>query len=50
MGHSYRLEFPLHVKIHDMLHADRLRKTPMNFLPDQEKDSEPPVTIKGQEK
>ena len=49
MGYSYRLELPPHVKIHNVLHANRLRKTPMNPLPGQEKDPKPLITIKGQE-
>ena len=49
VGHSYRLELPAHVKIHDVLHADRLRKAPMNPLPGQDETPEPPVTIEGQE-
>ena len=50
MGHSYRLELPPHIKIHDVLHANRLRKTPINPLPNQKKAPKPPGTIKGQEK
>ena len=49
MGYSYRLELPPHVKIHDMLHVNRLRKAPINPLPGQEKDPEPPVIIERQE-
>ena len=48
--HSYRLKLPPHIKIHNILHTDRLKKTPINPLPGQEKDPKPPITIKRQEK
>ena len=49
VGHSYRLKLPPHMKVHDVFHADRLRKAPMNPLPGQEETPEPPVIIEGQE-
>ena len=49
MEHSYRLELPPHVKIQDVLHVNRLRKAPINPLPNQKKAPKPPVTIEKQE-
>ena len=50
VGYLYRLKLPPHIKIHDVLHADRLRKALINPLAGQEKDLKPPIIIKGQEK
>ena len=50
MGHSYQLKLPPHIKIHDVLHANRLKKALINPLPNHEKALKPPVTIKRQEK
>ena len=47
MGYLYRSEFPPYIKIHNVLHTDYLRKTPMNLLPNQEKAPKPPVIMKG---
>ena len=49
VGHSYRLDLPDHVKVHDVLHADRLRKAPMDPLPGQEEEPEPPVEVEGEQ-
>ena len=33
VGHSFRLDLPSEMKIHLILHADRLRKALINLLP-----------------
>ena len=47
-GHSYRLKLPNYMKIYDVLHADRLRKSPDNPLLGQVQPEEPPVEINSQ--
>ena len=38
VGHSYRLDLPDRIKIHPVLHADRLRKAATNPLPGQREE------------
>ena len=49
VGYSFRLQLPKHIKIHDVIHADRLRKASMNPLEGQEEDPQPPMEIDGQQ-
>ena len=49
VGHSYRLELPQNLKVHDVLHADRLRKAPMTPMPGQEEEPEPPMEVEGEQ-
>ena len=49
VGHSYRLELPVHMHIHNVLHADRLRKAPMNPLEGQDQEPQPPIEVDGQQ-
>ena len=49
VGHLYRLELPAHMHIHDVLHADRLRKAPMNPLEGQDQEPQPPIEVDGQQ-
>ena len=49
VGHSYRLELPVHMYIHNVLHVDRLRKAPMNPLEGQDQEPQPPIEVDGQQ-
>ena len=49
VGHSFRLDLPPEMKIHPVLHADRLRKAPMNPLPGQYEDPEPATEVGGEQ-
>ena len=49
VGNSFRLELPKYIKIHDVIHTDRLRKAPMNPLEGQEEEPQPPMEIEGQQ-
>ena len=49
VGHSFRLELPPHIKIYDVVHADRLRKAPMNPLEGQEEEPQPSIEVEGQQ-
>ena len=49
IGHSYLLDLPARMKIHPVLHADRLRKAAMDPLPGQRQEEPPPDIVFGQE-
>jgi predicted aspartyl protease len=46
-GHSYQLELPASMKIHDVFHADRLRKA-AEPIQGQEDPEQPPIEIDGE--
>lgn len=48
VGHSYELELPQSYKVHNVFHADRLRKDPSNPLVGQHNDPEPPIEVDGE--
>ena len=48
VGHSYRLRLPERIKMHDVFHADRLRKARMDPLPGQVVPPPPPIEVDGE--
>jgi len=44
-GHSYRLGFPLSMKIHPIFPANNLQKVANNPLPSQHNDPPPPIKV-----
>lgn len=48
-GHSYRLELPSSMKIHDTFPPEKLRKAADDPLPGQHTDPSPPINISGEE-
>jgi hypothetical protein len=49
IGHSYRLDLPTSMRIHDVLPAEKLRRAADNPLPGQVNDPLPPINITGDE-
>jgi transposase InsO family protein len=47
IGHSYRLELPDTMRIHDIFPAEKLRKAADNPLPAQYNEPPPPINITG---
>ena len=46
-GHSYQLKLPAYMRMHDVFHADRLRKASTHPLPGQIEPEEPAIEING---
>ena len=46
-GHSYQLKLPAYMRMHDVFHADRLRKASTHPLPGQTEPEEPAIEING---
>lgn len=49
IGHSFRLELPDTMRIHDVFPADKLRKAASDPLPGQYNEPPPPINITGNE-
>jgi hypothetical protein len=47
-SHSYVIDLPPHMKIHNVFHADRLWKDPQNPLPGQKEEPEEPIEINNE--
>jgi hypothetical protein len=47
VGHSYRLELPASMKVHNVFPASKLRRDPNDPLPGQVQDAPPPINITG---
>ena len=46
-GHSYQVKLPLYMHMHDVFHADRLRKAATESLPGQIEPEEEPIEVNG---
>lgn len=49
IGHSFALELPKDMRVHNLFHADRLRKFPGNPLPGQSTDAPEPTIYHSEE-
>ena len=47
VGHSFRLDLPVEIKIYPILHANRLRKAPINLMPSQYEDPKLATEVGG---
>ena len=45
IGHSFKLELPESIKVHPVLHAEKLRKDSGNPLPGQANPEPPPLEL-----
>ena len=46
-GHSYQIQLPPYMHMHDVFHADRLRKAATETLPGQIEPEEEPIEVDG---
>ena len=49
VGHSFRLQLPDYMHVHDVFSADKLRRAANNPLPGQEDEQEPAIQVDGED-
>ena len=49
-GHSYQVKLPLYMHMHNVFHADRLRKAATESLPGQIEPEEEPIEVNSNPK
>lgn len=47
VGHSYRIDLPPGIQVHDVIHASKLRKDPNDPLPGQHAEEGLPIVVDG---